>query len=183
LRLPYSSDLTSDHSYYGHAQFYESNPNELKLGTPPKNPVNTFRSGEKIILDRKTPDNFTASVTLNFHGIREGRGSGILFRITAPSVGFDAARGYFLGIKPSQNSVLLGKMDGNTWRELKRETIPINVSEKQHLRITAIGSKFSVFLNEEELFTHHDQTYKVGTVGLRVTDIPTTFSELKIRKP
>jgi hypothetical protein len=183
LRLPYSSDLTSDHSYYGHAQFYESNPNELKLGAPPKNPVNTFRSGEKIILDRKTPDDFTASVTLNFHGVREGRGSGILFRITAPSVGFDAARGYFLGIKPSQNSVLLGKMDGNTWRELKRETIPINVSEKQHLRITAIGSKFSVFLNEEELFTHHDQTYKVGTVGLRVTDIPTTFSELKIRKP
>ena len=183
LRLPYYSDLVSDHSYYGHAQFYESSSNGLKLGTPPKNPVNTFRSGEKIILDSKTPDDFTASASLNFHGVREGRGSGILFRITAPSVGFDAARGYFLGIKPSQNSVLLGKMDGNAWSELKRKTTPINVSEKQRLKITAIGSKFTVFLNEQELFTHQDQTYKVGTVGLRVTDIPTTFSELKIRKP
>ncbi|MDB4411232.1 glycoside hydrolase family 43 protein [bacterium] len=183
LRLPYSSDLTFDHSYYGHTQFYNSSLNGLKLGTPPKNPVNTFRSGEKIILDRKTPDDFTASVTLDFHGVREGRGSGILFRITAPSVGFDAARGYFLGIKPSQNGVLLGKMDGKAWRELKRETTPINVSEKQRLAITVIGSEFTVFLNEEELFTHHDQTYKVGTVGLRVTDIPTTFSELKIREP
>ncbi len=74
-------------------------------------------------------------------------------------------------------------MDGKAWRELKRETTPINVSEKQRLTITVIGSEFTVFLNEEELFTHHDQTYKVGTVGLRVTDIPTTFSELKIRKP
>ena len=145
--------------------------------------MNTFRSGEKIILNGNTPDDFTASVTLDFHGVNEGRGSGILFRITAPSVGFDAARGYFLGIKPSQNSVLLGKMDGITWKELKREIVPINVTEKHRLTITAIGSEFTVSLNEKELFTHRDQTYKFGTVGLRVTDIPTTFSELKITRP
>jgi uncharacterized sulfatase len=183
LRLPYLSDLTLDHSYYGHAQYYESTANGLKLGKPPKDSINTFRTGEKIILDSRTPDDFTASVTLDFHGIDKGRGSGILFRITAPSVGFDAARGYFLGIKPSQDCVLLGKMDGSTWKELKRRKVPINVSKKQRLTITAIGSKFTVSLNEEELFTHHDQTYKVGTVGLRVTDIATTFSKLKIRKP
>jgi uncharacterized sulfatase len=183
LPLPYFSNLDSDHSYYGHTQFYKSTLNGLKLGTPPKNSVNTFRSGEKIILNGNTPDDFTASVTLDFHGVNEGRGSGILFRITAPSVGFDAARGYFLGIKPSQNSVLLGKMDGITWKELKREIVPINVTEKHRLTITAIGSEFTVSLNEKELFTHRDQTYKFGTVGLRVTDIPTTFSELKITRP
>ena len=57
----------------------------------------------------------------------------------------------------------------------------ISFSSEYKLGLT--NFQFSVFLNEEELFTHHDQTYKVGTVGLRVTDIPTTFSELKIRKP
>ena len=74
-------------------------------------------------------------------------------------------------------------MDGLTWNELKRDTVPINVTEKQRLTITAIGSEFTVSLNEKELFTHRDQTYKFGTVGLRVTDIPTTFSELNIRRP
>jgi hypothetical protein len=183
LTLPYSSDLASDHSYYGHAQFYELTSNGLKLGALPRNPINTFRSGEKIVLNSNLPDDFTASVTLDFHGVDKGRGSGILFRVTAPSVGFDAARGYFLGIKPSQNSVLLGKMNGSGWKELKRKTLPINVTKKHHLTITAIGSEFTVSLNEEVLFTHRDQTYKSGTIGLRITDIPTTFSELKIRRP
>ena len=183
LTLPYSSDLASDHSYFGHAQLYELTSNGLKLGALPRNPINIFRSGEKIVLNRNPPDDFTASVTLDFHGVDEGRGSGILFRVTAPSVGFDALRGYFLGIKPSQNSVLLGKMNGSGWKELKRKTLPINVTKKHHLTITAIGSEFTVSLNGEVLFTYRDQTYKSGTVGLRITDIPTTFSELKIRRP
>ncbi|MDG2400271.1 MAG: sulfatase-like hydrolase/transferase [Akkermansiaceae bacterium] len=183
LTLPYSSDLATDHSYFGHAQFYQPISQGLKLGTPPKKPVNTFRSGEKIILNKKTPDDFTASVTLDFHGLNEGRGSGILFRITAPSVGLDAARGYFLGIKPSQNTVLIGKMNGSSWQELKRKSIPIDTSKKHRLSVTGVGSEFTVSINGRALFTHRDPTYKTGTIGLRVTDIPTTFSELKITHP
>lgn len=183
LRLPYSSDLASDHSYFGHSQFYHITPDGLKLGSLPNAPVNTFRSGEKIILNQQTPDDFTASITLDFHGVREGRGSGILFRISAPSVGFDAARGYFVGIKPSQNSILLGKMDGSGWRELKRQSIPIDVSKKHQLSVTAVGAKFTISLDGKELLSHRDPTYKAGTIGLRITDIPTTFSGLKITQP
>lgn len=183
LTLPYSSDLASDHSYFGHAQFYNPSPKGLKLGSKPTTPVNTFRSGEKIVLSEETPDDFVASVSLDFHGVRDGRGSGILFRVTAPSVGFDAVRGYFIGIKPSQNAVLLGKMDGTGWQELKRKSIPIDVSKKHQLSVTAIGPKFTIALNGEELFSHRDATYKFGTIGLRVTDIPTTFSELNITQP
>ena len=183
LTLPYSSDLASDHSYFGHAQFYNPSPKGLKLGSKPTTPVNTFRSGEKIVLSEETPDDLVASVSLDFHGVRDGRGSGILFRVTAPSVGFDAVRGYFIGIKPSQNAVLLGKMDGTGWQELKRKSIPIDVSKKHQLSVTAIGPKFTIALNGEELFSHRDATYKFGTIGLRVTDIPTTFSELNITQP
>ena len=183
LSLPYSSDLDSDHSYFGHSQFYHTPPEGLKLGTHPNAPVNTFRSGEKIVLNQQTPDDFTARVTLDFHGVREGRGSGILFRITAPSVGFDAARGYFAGIKPSQNAILLGKMDGTGWRELKRQSIPIDVTQKHQLLITAVGEQFTVSLDGKKLFSHRDPTYKAGTIGLRITDIPTTFSNLKITQP
>ncbi|MEN8774950.1 MAG: family 43 glycosylhydrolase [Akkermansiaceae bacterium] len=183
LTLPYSSDLISDHAFFGHAQFYRPTPAGLKLGTQPEDPINTFRCGEKIILNQLTPNDFTTSVSLDFHGMSKGRGSGILFRATAPSIGFDAARGYFLGIKPSQNAVLLGKMDGTSWRELKRKIIPIDVSKKHRLSVTAIGPQFTIHLNGRKLFTHRDQTYQTGTIGLRVTDIATTFSKLGITKP
>ena len=152
----------------------------LTLGSPPEHPVNEFRAGEKILLNGMLPNDFTASVTMNFNRVREGRGSGILFRSTAPSVGFDAARGYFVGIKPSQNTVLLGKMDGSTWQELTRRAVTVDVSRDHQLSVSAEGSRFTVSLNGSLLFTHQDGTYKSGTLGLRVTDIPTTFSNLRI---
>ena len=180
LKLPYSSDLSSDHSFFGHPQFYRSERQSLTLGSPPEHAVNEFRAGEKILLNGMLPNDFTASVTMNFNRVREGRGSGILFRSTAPSVGFDAARGYFVGIKPSQNTVLLGKMDGSTWQELTRRAVTVDVSRDHQLSVSAEGSRFTVSLNGSLLFTHQDGTYKSGTLGLRVTDIPTTFSNLRI---
>lgn len=183
LSLPYKSDLKSDHSYFGHSQYYQTTANALKLGHPPANPVNQYRSGEKILLNQETPRDFSATVILDFHNIRKGRGSGLLFRATAPSIGFDAARGYFAGIKPSENTVLLGKMDGSGWRELRRHSVDIDVSKKHHLTVTAEGANLTISFNGRKLFTHRDPTYSRGTVGLRVTDIPTTFTDLEITAP
>ena len=112
--------------------------------------------------------------------MRKGRGSGILFRVTGPSIGFDAQRGYFIGIKPSQDAVLLGKMDGSSWQELERVEQKIDVSKKHRLQVSATGKRFTFSLNGKELFTHSDATYKRGAIGLRTTDIPTTFSDLEL---
>jgi arylsulfatase A-like enzyme/GH43 family beta-xylosidase len=180
LTLPSKSDLRSDHSYYGHPQFYQLTSEGITLGTPPKDPVNDYRSGEKILLNAQASDDFLTSVTLDFHNNREGRGAGLLFRTTAPSVGYDAHRGYFVGLKPSENTVLLGKMDGSGWQELQRHHYLIDVSKKHQLTITASGPKFTVSINGEILYTHSDTTYPTGTIGLRVVDIPTTFSNFEI---
>jgi len=180
LSLPYHSDLYSDHNYYGHPQFYQASPKKLTLAAHPAQPINAFRAGEKILLNCQTPDHFIASVTLDFHGVREGRGSGILFRCSAPSVGFDCSRGYFIGIKPSEDSILLGKMDGQGWQELKRTKRAVDVSIQHRLSVRAQGAEFTVLLNGETLFTHQDNDYQSGTIGLRATDIPTTFTELQI---
>ena len=183
LTLPFKSDLHAGHSYFGHSQFYELTDTGLRLGTPPADPVNTYRSGEKIVLDAMTPDDFTAKVTLDFGGNREGRGAGILFRVTAPSVGYDAQRGYFVGLKPSENVVLLGKMDGQSWKELSRQAFPIDPSKKYRLAVTATGPKFDISVDEKPVLSFTDSTYKTGTVGLRVVDIPVTFSDLEITAP
>ncbi len=183
LPLPYQSDLASDHSYFGHHQYYETTTSGLSLGRPPADPINDYRSGEKIVLNSRAPDDFTATVTVDFHGNREGRGAGLLLRVTAPSVGYDAHRGYFAGIKPSQNAVLFGKMDGRGWQELAREELPVDPSKKHDLSVTARGSEFTIALDGAPVLTHRDRDYPVGTVGLRVVDIPVTFSGLNVVAP
>ena len=183
LNPPYHSDLSSDHSFYGHHQFYQVTDDGLRMGSSQSKLINDYRSGEKIVLHDQAPQDFTASVTLDFHNNRKGRGAGLLFRVTAPSVGYDAHRGYFVGIKPSQNSVLFGKMDGSSWKELRRITLPIDVSKKHQLSVTGIGPEFTISLNGSQLLTHTDKDYQKGTIGLRVVDIPTTFSDLKVTKP
>ena len=183
LSLPYKSDLHADHSFYGHPQYYQVTAEGLLLGKPPIDPVNTFRSGEKIVLTQQAPNDLTASVILDFHNNRKGRGAGILFRITAPSVGYDAHRGYFIGVKPSENAILLGKMDGTNWQELARANSPIDVSKPQHLGITAVGDQIFAELNNTLVLSHRDSDYPSGTLGLRVVDIPVTFSELTIVSP
>ena len=180
LKLPYQSDLRSDHTFYGHHQFYKLTEAGLRLGSLSSKAINDYRSGEKIVLNKQAPNDFSASVTLDFHNNRKGRGAGLLFRITAPSVGYDAHRGYFVGVKPSENAVLLGKMDGTGWQELKRTTLPIDVSKKHQLQVTAVGPEFTISLNGNKLYSHTDKDYQKGTIGLRVVDIPTTFSDLEI---
>lgn len=181
LTLPYKSDLFTDHAFYGHPQFYQKTSGGLLLGKAPTHPVNTFRTGEKILLHSQAPSDFIASVTLNFHNNRKGRGAGLLFRTTAPSIGYDAHRGYFAAIKPSQNAILLGKMDGASWEELAREKLSIDVSKNHLLTVTAHGSNFTISINNSPVLTHTDSTYKSGTIGLRVVDIPTTFSKLAVK--
>ena len=183
LKLPFQSDLRTGHSFYGNPQFYQITDQGLLLGQAPAHPVNTYRSGEKILLNAQAPNDFSASVTLDFKNNRKGRGAGLLFRTTAPSVGYDAYRGYFVGIKPSQNAVLLGKMDGFNWQELTRKELAIDVSKKHRLTVTAKGPDLTISLNGEKLYTRRDTTYQSGTIGLRVTDIPTTFTDLKISAP
>ncbi|MGI9242247.1 MAG: family 16 glycoside hydrolase, partial [Verrucomicrobiales bacterium] len=183
LQLPHHSDLSSGYSYFGHHQFYTVSADGLTLGSKPTSPVNAYRSGEKIVLDGLVPNDFTASISIDFGGNAEGRGAGILFRTSAPSVGYDAHRGYFIALKPSEDAILLGKMDGHRWLELKRVHQVIDPAEKQHLSVTAVGDRFEVKLDGRTVLTHRDATYKTGTVGLRAVDIPATFSKLSITSP
>ena len=184
IKIPYRTDLKQGgHSYYGHHQFYELTDDGLLLGKFPEEPINAYRTGEKIVLDGLAPDDFTAMVTIDFAGNSKGRGAGILFRVTGTSVGYDAHRGYFVGVKPSQDAVLLGKMDGVGWQELTRVTQKIDTRRKQRLEVTATGKQFAISLNGEEVLKFQDPTYRHGTIGLRVVDIPATFSDLEITAP
>jgi len=167
--------------YYGHHQFIKYAEDGLHLGCVPDNPINSYRCGEKIVLDSLLPSDFSVEVTVNFLGNSQARDAGILFRATGPAIGYDAQRGYFAGVIPRANRIILGKTDGQRWRELGRASVQIDTGAPQRLSVEAIGSQICVSLNGEPGITIADGTYPDGAVGLRVVDTHVVFSDLAVQ--
>ena len=182
--LPYSASFTkaSDldaFSYYGHQQFLKIGETGVELGAVPADPVNAYRTGEKIVLDGGEFTDFTATTRISF--VKGDRDAGLLFRVSDPSVGFDAQRGYFAGIVPGNKTVILGKTDGKGWKEIARAPLEQKLPEEVLLGVTAKGSEFSVTLNGNEVLSATDDTYAKGSVGLRVVDTHARFGNLEVK--
>lgn len=166
-------------AYYGHKQFLETGDQGVRLGVVPEAPVNTFRTGEKLVLlDGDSFTDLEASVTVR---VLEGdRDAGLLFRVTEPSLGFDAQQAYFAGIMPGSDRVILGRMDGRSWHEIASAETPVAVGEDYRLSIRAIGPDLSVSLDGEELISVRDETHPAGSVGIRVVNTEARFRDLVI---
>jgi hypothetical protein len=186
--LPYKSSLerSSDDldgwSPYGHHQFIAFEADGLHLGRVPTEPINDYRSGEKMMLERELPDDLAVEVTIDFLGDRNARDVGILFRTTGASVGYDAQRGYFVGLIPRTGLVILGKMDGRHWTELARAATDIDPTHPQRLRVEVRGPHVTALHNGREALAVQDATYSAGQVGLRVVNTHAVFSGLRIER-
>lgn len=165
---------------YGHHQFIAFEEDGLNLGRVPDAPINDYRSGEKVMLDVEVPDDLSIAVSIDFLDDAQARDAGILFRTTGPSVGYDAQRGYFVGLIPKTELVIFGIMDGNNWRELARAGTTIDVTKPQLLRVEIKGDDFTAFHNERKILTTRDGTYSSGEVGLRVVNTHARFNAVRI---
>ena len=184
--LPFQSDLTdrSDRdlfSYYGHQQFFGFRNDGVHLGEVPEAPVNDYRSGEKLLLEGGSFGDLKAAVDIQF--LNGDRDAGLVFRVTDPSVGFDAQKGYFAGILPGQESVILGKTDGKSWTELARKPVKIGEDRKARLEVVARGKTIVVSVDGKRLIVAEDDTWSHGTVGLRVVDTHAAFRNLSVERP
>jgi GH43 family beta-xylosidase len=181
-QLPVRADFTKGHpqgfSYYGHLQFLNFDKDGMHLGTVPTNPVNDYRSGEKLVLDGGEFTDIDVVTTVRF--VKGDRDAGILFRVTSPSVGFDAQQGYFAGLIPRDKAVVLGKMDGKGWKEIGRAQVDLAGGPDYLLDVSARGPEIKVSLAGKEVLTVSDSTYTAGTVGLRVVDTHSCFGGLKV---
>ena len=133
------------------------------------------------MLNHQAPSDLNIEVTIDFLGNREARDGGILFRTSGASVGFDAQRGYFAGLIPRTNLVILGKTDGTKWNELARKESPLNPDQRQKLGVTMVGSKIVITHNGAPAIVHTDSTFATGTVGLRVVSTHAFVSELHLK--
>lgn len=165
-------------SYYGHQQFLALGEKGVELGAVPAEPVNAYRSGEKLVLDGGEFTDFHASTRISF--LKGERDAGILFRVTDPSVGFDAQRGYFAGLIPGSKMVVLGKTDGKGWKEIARAPLARDVSGGVNFSVMARGPQITVALEGKTVLEAKDGTYAKGSVGLRVVDTHARFENLEV---
>jgi hypothetical protein len=175
-----ASVATDDFSYYGHHQYCEVTDDGIRLGRVPRDPVNEYRCGEKIVLNHEVPRDFEASVTIDFLGDEGARDAGILFRCSGASVGYDAQRGYFAGLIPRTGLVILGKTDGANWKELSRAATQFAADQEQRLSVQMSADEITVSLNGQRMIVHRDETYQRGSVGLRVVNTDARFSDLRV---
>jgi GH43 family beta-xylosidase len=179
LALDFTKGQPDDLSYYGHLQFLSFSKDGLHLGSPPGDPVNTYRSGEKVVLDGGSFNDFEATTTLSF--VTGDRDAGILFRTTKPSVGFDAQKGYFAGLIPRDQVVVLGKTDGGRWTEISRAPVSFDSKADLKLGVAASGPEIKISLDGKTVLTAKDATYPSGSIGLRVVDTHVRFQKLEVK--
>ncbi len=165
-------------SYFGHHQMYRVDDGKLFLGVQPKAPVNTYRSGEKVVLNNREWRNLRASATIRI--VSGDRDAGILFRVQQPAVGFDAQEGYVAGIIPRSGRVILGATDGLHWRQIAEAKAGVKVDQDYRLEVVARGDQLVVNLDGKELIKAHDDAFARGSVGLRVVDTEAAFSDVTV---
>ena len=73
-----------DYEYFGHHQMLRATPDSIRLGVQPNAPINTYRSGEKVVFSGAVSGDFEVGVTMQFHDGASSRDAGILFRTTGP---------------------------------------------------------------------------------------------------
>jgi hypothetical protein len=152
----------------------------LRLGQSPAHPINDYLSGEKVMLEMALPDDIRIETMIDFKDGKSSRDAGIVFRVTGPSVGYDAQRGYFVGLIPQTSLLIFGRMDGQNWKELARAAVDLDPSQSQRLAIEVEGSNFVAYHNGEKRLTVKDENFNNGRVGLRVVNTHAVFRELKI---
>ncbi len=166
--------------YFGHHQFLKTDDQTIRLGGEPDGPVNDYRCGEKVVFTGAVAKNFRADVSIDFQGNATARDAGLLLRTTGASVGYDAQRGYFAGLIPTTQLVILGKTDGSRWQEIARAKTKIDVTQPQLLSVSVEGNRIAVSHNGEQKIQATDNTYDQGAIGLRVVNTEASFRHLEV---
>ena len=179
LSLDLADDAVWDRlDYYGHHQFVRPEAAGIDLGVPPAHPVNDYRSGEKLVIrDGRWSD---VRVESRFTILDGDRAAGILVRTTAPAVGYDAQRGYFVGVVRDLQCLMIGRTDGAAYVELARADLPVDVGAAMTLVVEVRGDEIRASCGGVDVDCR-DSRFTTGTAGLRVVDTAARFHSLSVR--
>ncbi|OGO79693.1 MAG: hypothetical protein A2Y21_07065 [Clostridiales bacterium GWC2_40_7] len=109
-------------------------------------------------------------------------GAGLIFRAQQSAVGVDRYRGYYAGIRPGTDDVVLGYSNGTVWTQLGTASCgTINLDTYYHMKIVANGTNMSVYVTDMTTpkITVSNSQYTVGLVGVRGNDCHARFDNFK----
>ncbi|KAL7949539.1 carbohydrate-binding module family 66 protein [Trichoderma barbatum] len=145
---------------------------------------NASSAGQALLNTNFTDFTFEADVKIsnisssNCHGY-----AGLVFRVSEPSIGVAAFKGYYAGIS-SSGALFLGRADGSVSMLLAREEVGVNVTQQYRLRVKAEGSSIHVELEGEQhaVISVPDDVYKSGMDGVRVFGTVAEFDNVNITR-
>lgn len=112
--------------------------------------------------------------------------AGLIIRSSGAEEGVDAYHGYFVGIRPMDGSLEIGRSDFG-WHSLVRARLPqdTNLLGRMHMRLVAVGCTIGVSVTFENgrkagAVTNDSDCLRSGRFGLRSYRTSATWSALQI---
>jgi Domain of Unknown Function (DUF1080) len=153
----------------------------------------TYGRGDMLIAQHSSGSNYTISADIRFDLLfpeTHYGDAGLVIRTTNPEQGVDSYQGYYAGIRPDQQAVVLGRASYD-WHQLKIAPLaaPIWVGEWYHLAVSAQGCRLTVTVTPQgsgpttELQYQDTQCLTTGVAGLRSFYAQASWRNVMITAP
>ena len=153
----------------------------------------TYGRGDMLIAQHSNGSNYTISADIRFDLLfpeTHYGDAGLVIRTTNPEQGVDSYQGYYAGIRPDQQTVVLGRASYD-WHQLKtvRLAAQISVGEWYHMTVTAQGCQLTVTVTPQgggpttELQQQDGQCLASGVAGLRSFYAQASWRNVKVTVP
>jgi hypothetical protein len=153
----------------------------------------TYGRGDMLIAQHSNGSNYTISADIRFDLLfpeTHYGDAGLVIRTTNPEQGVDSYQGYYAGIRPDQQTVVLGRASYD-WHQLKtvRLASQVSVGEWYHMAVTAQGCQLTVTVTPQgggpttELQQQDAQCLTNGVAGLRSFYAQASWRDVKVTVP
>jgi Domain of Unknown Function (DUF1080) len=150
----------------------------------------TYGRGDMLIAQDSHGSNYSISADIRFDLLfpeTHYGDAGLVIRTTNPEQGVDSYQGYYAGIRPDQQTVVLGRASYD-WHQLKsvRLAVPISVGDWYHMTVTARGCQLIVTVIPDaggpktELLQEDRQCLTSGVAGLRSFYAQASWRNVKV---
>jgi hypothetical protein len=153
----------------------------------------TYGRGDMLIAQHSNGTNYAISADIRFDLLfpeTHYGDAGLVIRTTNPEQGVDSYQGYYAGIRPDQQTVVLGRASYD-WHQLKtvRLAAPVSVGDWYHMAISANGCQLTVTVTPQsggpgtKLQQQDGQCLTAGVAGLRSFYAQASWRNVKVTAP
>lgn len=140
-----------------------------------------YASGEKALVRGYKWSDFTYEADVKIASGTTWTG-GLLFRVKNAGMGRLLFEGYYVGLNPSQNNIILGRSNGRDWTTLKTYSMTINTDTVYRMKVVTSGVNIKVYVTDmvTPKIDINDSVYYEGALGLRTSNSITYFDNINI---